>query len=55
MPLPSDEKLVHDSQEVVNTLHKLFGEHPGIRPVENIQFSIRLKSELIVQPTERES
>jgi len=38
MPLPSDEKIVRDSHEVVGLLHKLFGEHPGIRPGNNPQF-----------------
>jgi len=47
MPLPSDEQVVRDSAELVSTLHKIFGEHPGIRPGE-IQSPIHLESELIL-------
>ncbi|KAK6953857.1 hypothetical protein Daesc_003819 [Daldinia eschscholtzii] len=32
MPLPSNEKVVQTSNALVNTLHDIFGPHPGFRP-----------------------
>ncbi|ORY59636.1 catalase-like domain-containing protein [Pseudomassariella vexata] len=32
MPLPSDAKVVETSNGLVNTLHEIFGPHPGFRP-----------------------
>ncbi|KAM0819137.1 putative Catalase core domain-containing protein [Seiridium cardinale] len=32
MPLPTDEKVVETSKEIVQTLHSIFGPHPGFRP-----------------------
>ena len=32
MPLPSDEKVVETSKGLVETLHSIFGPHPGYRP-----------------------
>src|ERR1700733_564065 len=33
MPLPTDEKLIALSQSILNQFDKLFGLHPGFRPV----------------------
>ncbi len=33
MPLPSDEKLITLSQNLIQAFDSLFGEHPGFRPV----------------------
>ncbi|KAK6088444.1 catalase related subgroup [Seiridium cupressi] len=32
MPLPTDGKVVETSKEIVQTLHSIFGPHPGFRP-----------------------
>ncbi|KAG8167482.1 hypothetical protein KVR01_003171 [Diaporthe batatas] len=32
MPLPTDEHVLETSQGLVNTLHDIFGPHPGYRP-----------------------
>ncbi|KAI1075738.1 catalase related protein [Whalleya microplaca] len=32
MPLPTDEKVVQTSSAIVDTLHSIFGPHPGYRP-----------------------
>ncbi|KAK9423789.1 putative Catalase-like domain-containing protein [Seiridium unicorne] len=32
MPLPTDAKVVETSKEIVQTLHSIFGPHPGFRP-----------------------
>lgn len=32
MPLPTDEKTVEISKDVVKTLQGIFGPHPGFRP-----------------------
>ncbi|KAK3358589.1 catalase-like domain-containing protein [Lasiosphaeria ovina] len=32
MPLPADEKVVETSKAIVETLHGIFGPHPGFRP-----------------------
>ncbi|BBX64331.1 catalase-related peroxidase [Mycobacterium saskatchewanense] len=32
MPLPTDEKLIELSENILSTFSKIFGEHPGIRP-----------------------
>jgi catalase len=32
MPLPTDEKILALSQEILQQFEKIFGEHPGFRP-----------------------
>ncbi|KAI3401382.1 hypothetical protein diail_11466 [Diaporthe ilicicola] len=39
MPLPTDEHVLETSQGLVDTLHDIFGPHPGFRPGENPSMS----------------
>jgi catalase len=32
MPLPEDSQVVDTAKEIISTLHKIFGPHPGFRP-----------------------
>jgi catalase len=32
MPLPEDSQIVDTAKEIISTLHKIFGPHPGFRP-----------------------
>ena len=34
MPLPADEQVLATSKGLVDTLHGIFGPHPGFRPGE---------------------